>query len=353
MNANEFKGKKILVTGGTGSIGFKIVQKLLAFDPHVIRVLSRDDSKQFAARIRLDNDPRVAFLLGDVRDKERVRMAMEGIDMVFHAAALKHVQASERDPFEAVKTNVLGTQNVIECALERGVEKVVGISTDKAADPTSVLGITKLLSEKLMQSAFHYKGDKRTRFCFVRFGNVVGSRGSVIPLFCRQIKVGGEMTLTDPAMSRFFMSIGDAVDLVLKASQLTRDREVFILKMPIIRIQELAEAVRDWYAPTCGRDPSSVTMKVIGRKHGERLNEVLVGKDECVNALETPDMVILKPFSSTWDEEVSDAEYPNAKRVTSKEFSTDSTELQGQMLNKEQIRVLLDACREDIESAMF
>lgn len=348
-----FKGKKILVTGGTGSIGFKIVQKLLASDPKVIRVFSRDDTKHFNSRIRLNNDPRVSFLLGDVRDKQRLYMAMEGIDMVFHAAALKHVQAIEHDPYEAVKTNVLGTQNVIECALARGVQKVVGISSDKAADPTSVLGCTKLLSEKLMQAAFHYKGSKQTQFCFVRFGNVVGSRGSVIPLFCRQIKQGEPMTLTDPAMSRFFMSIGNAVDLVLKASQLTRDREVFILKMPVIRIQDLAEAVRDWYAPLCGRDPASVAITTIGKQHGERLHEILVGRDECVNALETPDMVILKPFISSWDVETTEADYPNARRVAAKEFSTASPEFQSRRMTKQQIIALLNATREDIESAIF
>lgn len=348
-----FKGKKILVTGGTGSIGFKIVQKLLAADPKVIRVFSRDDTKQFNARIRLNNDPRVTFLLGDIRDKQRLHMAMEGIDIVFHAAALKHVQAIEHDPYEAVKTNVLGTQHVIECALARRVEKVVGISSDKAADPTSVLGCTKLLSEKLMQAAFHYKGSKQTQFCFVRFGNVVGSRGSVIPLFCRQVKQGGPITLTDPAMSRFFMSTGDAVDLVFKAANLTRDREIFILKMPVIRIQDLAEAVRDWYAPLCGRDSGSISITTIGKQHGERLHEILVGRDECVNALETPDMVILKPFVSPWDQETSDADYPSAHHVSAKEFSTASPEFQSQRLSKTQIIALLNATREDIESSIF
>lgn len=351
--AHEFQGKRILVTGGTGSIGFNIVQQLLASDPKQIRVFSRDDTKQFQNRIKLGNDPRVDWLLGDIRDKNRLSMAMEGIDIVFHAAALKHVTASENNPFEAVKTNVMGTQNVIECALENNVDKVVGISTDKAADPTSVLGCTKLLAEKLMSATFHYKGSKKTKFCFVRFGNVIGSRGSVIPLFCRQIKQGGPVTLTDPEMRRFFMSIDDAVQLVLKAAQIMVDREVFVLKMPIIKIQDLAEALIDEYAPKFGRDPASVKVNVIGKYTGERIHEKLAGRDECLNALETPEMLILRPLVDSHDAPVLDTDYPGASRVEAKEFSTETPELQKNLLTKPQIIALLKKTAGNIEESIF
>ncbi|MFA5935765.1 MAG: polysaccharide biosynthesis protein [Patescibacteria group bacterium] len=350
---NEFKGKNILVTGGTGSIGFHIVRTLLALEPKQIRVFSRDDSKQFQARMRLNNDIRLRFLLGDVRDKDRLNMAMEGVDIVFHAAALKHVSGCENDPFEAVKTNVLGTQNVIECALKNNVEKVVGISTDKAADPTSVLGCTKLLSEKLMSAVYHYKGTKKTKFCFVRFGNVIGTRGSVVPLFCWQIKNGGPVTVTDPLMRRFFMSIDDAVQLIFKATNLMRDREIFILKMPIMRITDLAEALVELYAPKFGKEVSSIKIDQIGRLFGERMHEKLVGRDECENALETPDMFILKPFVATDDEPVSDSDYPDAHRVSAKEYSTDSPELQDRIMNKEQIKRIIQASESYIEDSMM
>jgi FlaA1/EpsC-like NDP-sugar epimerase len=350
---NEFTDKRILVTGGTGSIGFHIVRKLLAFNPKQVRVFSRDDSKQFYARMRLGNDARISFLLGDVRDKSRLNMAMENIDIVFHCAALKHVLASENDPFEAVKTNVLGTQNVLECALERGVDKVIGISTDKAADPTSVLGCTKLLSEKLMSSTFHYKGSKKTRFCFVRFGNVIGTRGSVVPLFCWQIKKGGPVTVTDPSMRRFFMSIDDAVQLIFKATHLMHDREIFILKMPIMRIMDLAQALVELYAPKFGKEASSIRVDQIGRLHGERMHEKLVGRDECENALETPDMFILKPFVAANDTPVADADYPDAKKIMAKEYSTDSPELQDRILDKERIKDVIRASESYIEESMM
>ncbi|MFH1704569.1 MAG: polysaccharide biosynthesis protein [Patescibacteria group bacterium] len=350
---NEFKDKRILVTGGTGSIGFNIVRQLLPFDPKQIRIYSRDDSKQFQARIKLGNDPRVSMLLGDVRDKDRLHMAMEGIDIVFHAAALKHVLGSENNPFEAVKTNVIGTQNVIECALENKVEKVVGISTDKAADPTSVLGCTKLLAEKLMSSTSNYKGSKQTRFCFVRFGNVIGTRGSVIPLFCRQIKQGGPITLTDPGMHRFFMSIDQAVNLIFKATETMKDREVFILKMPIIKISDLAQALIEVYAPKYGYEPTAIKINEIGKINGERMHEKLVGRDECFNALEMPEMFILKPFIDATDTPVRDDEYPGAKRIEPNEYSTETPELQRNLLGRNQIIDLLKKNEGYIEESIF
>lgn len=283
---NEFKNKRILVTGGTGSIGSAIVKLLLPYQPKQIRVYSRDESKQFELEQALAAGPNIRFLVGDIRDKERLAMAMENVDIVFHAAALKHVYACENNPFEAVKTNVQGTQNVIDCAFANNVDKVIGISTDKATDPTNVMGCTKLLAEKIMLASYFYKGMHKTKFCFVRFGNVLGSRGSVVPLLQKQIQHGGPITITDPNMTRFFMTIHDAVNLVFKAASLMRDREIFILKMPVVKIGDLAKAV----LPS-----ASMKIKIIGKKNGERMHEKLLTAEEAENALETKDMFIIVP----------------------------------------------------------
>src|SRR3989338_982202 len=265
---NEFKGKTILITGGTGSIGSKIVEKLLQFEPHQIRVYSRDETKQFELLNRLGNPTGVSLLVGDIRDKERLNMAMENVDVVFHAAALKHVLACEKNPFEAVKTNVYGTQNIIDCAFANGVEKVIGISTDKAADPTNVMGCTKSLAEKIMLASYFYKGKKKTKFCFVRFGNVLFSRGSVIPLFVNQIKQGGPVTVTDKEMDRFVMSTTQAVTLIFKATTMMREREIFILKMPALKIIDLATALIELFAKKFDLDPKDVPIKIVGKKMG-------------------------------------------------------------------------------------
>lgn len=193
---NIFKDKKIIVTGGTGSIGSEIVRRVLQYDPEVVRILSRDESKQFELEQEIGDLENVRFLIGDVRDKDRLNRAFEDVDIVFHAAAMKHVPACEYNPFEAVKTNVVGTQNVIDAALDNGVGKVIAISTDKAASPINTMGATKLLAEKQIIDANFYKGHRKTVFSCVRFGNVMGSRGSVIPLFEKQIKNGGPVTVT-------------------------------------------------------------------------------------------------------------------------------------------------------------
>ncbi|MBI5728768.1 MAG: polysaccharide biosynthesis protein [Candidatus Magasanikbacteria bacterium] len=326
MGTNEFKNKRILVTGGTGSIGSTIVKHLLPFDPLQIRVLSRDESKQFNLFNEVNKDPRVRFLIGDIREKERVKQAMENVDIVFHAAAMKHVLSCENDPFEAVKTNVIGTQNVIECAMASGVDLVVGISTDKATDPVSVMGCTKLLAEKIMLASFHYKGDKPTKCCFVRFGNVLSTRGSVVPLFYQQMKKNGSVEVTDKGMYRFFISVDEAVSLVFKAARLSRDREIFILKMPVIRIYDLAKAVIELYAEKCGRVAREVKIKIVGRKAGERLHEKLLTRDEAVYALETKDMFIIKPVigrEQHVDYGVDSISFPGAKKCRYVDYSTD------------------------------
>lgn len=294
MYNKEFKNKRILVTGGTGSIGSVIVKELLKFQPRQIRVFSRDETKQFELMHGLNSSAPVNFLIGDVRDKDRLNMAMENIDIVFHAAALKHVSSCEKNPFEAVKTNVQGTQNVIDCAYANRVDKVIMISTDKATDPTNVMGCTKLLAEKLILSSFLYKGDKKTKFCCVRFGNVLGSRGSVVPLFINQLKQGRSITITDPNMTRFTMSIPQAVQLVFKAAKLIRNREIFVLKMPVLTIKDLAQAVIEVYKEK-HNIKQNISTKIIGKIGGERIHEKLLTAEESEGALELDDMFIILP----------------------------------------------------------
>lgn len=296
MYEKEFKNKRILVTGGTGSIGSVIVKELLKYKPKQIRILSRDESKQFALmhELTVPKSVKVNFLIGDIRDKERLDMAMENIDIVFHAAALKHVSSCEKNPFEAIKTNVQGTQNIINCAYANNVDKVVMVSTDKATEPTNVMGCTKLLAEKLILASFLYKGNKKTKFCCVRFGNVLGSRGSVVPLFINQLKNGQPVTVTDPNMTRFLMFISDAVKLVFKAVKMMKDREIFVLKMPVVNLKDLAQAVIEFYQDKYNikNNPS---IKIIGRKDGERIHERLLTAEESEVALELEDMFVILP----------------------------------------------------------
>lgn len=295
MFKKEFKNKRILVTGGTGSIGSVIVKELLKYSPRQIRVYSRDESKQFELMHELGVSAKlVNFLVGDVRDKERLNMAMENIDVVFHAAALKHVYSCERNPFEAVKTNVQGTQNVINCAYDNEVDKVIMISTDKATDPTNVMGCTKLLAEKLILASFLYKGNKKTKICCVRFGNVLGSRGSVVPLFINQIKRNQPITITDPNMTRFLMFISEAVQLAFKAASQMRNREIFVLKMPVVNLKDLAQAVIESYQEKYDLK-IDVPMKIIGKKEGERIHEKLLTAEESEIAIESDDMFIILP----------------------------------------------------------
>lgn len=290
----EFRDKRILVTGGTGSIGSAIVRELMKYQPRQIRVFSRDETKQFELRHKIGSPEWVTFLIGDIRDKERLNMAMENIDIVFHAAALKHVGACENNPFEAVKTNVQGTQNLIDCAYANQVDKVIAISTDKATDPANVMGCSKLLMEKLILASFLYKGNKKTRFCCVRFGNVLGSRGSVVPLFINQIKSGQPITLTDPNMTRFIMSISQAVQLVLKSAKLMKNREIFVLKMPVVTLKDLAWAVIEAFMEK-NNLKQEVSIKIVGKNRGERVHEKLLTAEESEGALETEDMFIILP----------------------------------------------------------
>ena len=293
--SEKMKNKKILITGGTGSIGQEIAQEILKYVPKVVRILDVDETKQFELQQEYEDHENVRFLLGDVRDKDRLSRAIEDIDIVFYTAALKHVLACEYNPFEAVKTNVIGIQNLIDVALDEEVEKVIFTSSDKAVNPTNVMGATKLLAERLITSANYYKGARKTIFSSVRFGNVLGSRGSVIPLFKKQIENGGPVTLTNNKMTRFIMSMRDAINLLFKATELAQGGEIFVFKMKAIKIPDLAEVMIEELAPNYGYSTKDIKTKIIGTKLGEKLYEELMTEDEAGRALESEDMFILLP----------------------------------------------------------
>ena len=292
---NLFKNKKILITGGTGSIGQEILREILKYEPTVVRIIDVDETKQFELQQEYEDYENIRFLLGDIRDKERLSRAIEDIDIVFHTAALKHVLACKYNPFEAVKTNVIGTQNLIDVAIDEEVGKVIFTSSDKAVNPTNVMGATKLLAERLITSANYYKGARKTIFSSVRFGNVLGSRGSVIPLFEKQIRKGGPVTITDKEMTRFIMSMRDAINLLFKATEIAQGGEIFVFKMDAIKITDLAEVMIGELAQKYGYTPDEIKIEIIGNKPGEKLYEELMTEDEARRALESEDMFILLP----------------------------------------------------------
>jgi UDP-N-acetylglucosamine 4,6-dehydratase/5-epimerase len=283
------------VTGGSGTIGAALVNKLLEADASVVRVFGRDETKQFLQRQRLGSRSDVRFLVGDVRDRNRLFRATEDIDVVFHCAALKHVESGEYNPFEVTQTNVEGTQNVIDACLANAVETMVLTSSDKAANPTSVMGASKLLGEKLVTAATNYKGAHRTTFASVRFGNVLGSRGSALDLFERQVTAGGPVTVTDPTMTRFVMTTERAVDLALQAAHLARGGEVFVFKMPVATLADLVRATIEVTAHRAGRDPASIATTSIDLRPGEKPYEELMTAEESARARDTGEMYAVLP----------------------------------------------------------
>ncbi len=293
MSLNNFyKDKNILVTGGTGSIGSEIVKKLIKLNPRIIRVLDNNETALFELEQEL-NSKKIRTFIGDIRDKERLKRAFEHVDIVFHAGALKHVSLCEYNPFDAVKTNVLGTQNVLNAALDMNVKKVIMISTDKAVSPINVMGATKLLAERLTISANYYVGERDTVFSCVRFGNVLDSRGSVVPIFKKQIQKGGPITITDPEMTRFVMSIPEAVNLILEAGEIAEGKEIFILKMPALNIVDLAEVMIDLLAPKYGFNNDDIKINYIGKRLGEKMYEELMTVDELGYVVDKGDLFAL------------------------------------------------------------
>lgn len=315
---NYWKGKKILITGGTGSLGQVLVKKLLNFEPAVIRIFSRDETKQFKMMQKFSAYRNLRFLIGNVRDLPRLIKAFEDVDVVFHTAALKHVEFCEYNPFEAMKTNVVGTQNVIDAALQVEVEKVISTSTDKATNPCNTMGTTKLMAERLIAAANYHKGKKKTIFSAVRFGNVMGTRGSVVPLFVNQIKQGGPVTLTDPKMLRFMMSLDQAADLVFEAAEKATGGEIFVLKMPIVRIVDLVEVLIEEFAPLFGYKPKDIETKTIGKRAGEKMYEELITEEEADRTIVDKNMYVIKPQLSNFQREGS-LDYYNYKEDISRD----------------------------------
>lgn len=291
--AGFFKDKKVLIIGGTGTIGRSLLKTVLLDNPEVVRILSRDEHKQFELHQEMRDFTNIRYLIGDVRDINRVHRAMQDIDYVFHVAAMKHVPACEYNPFEAVQTNIIGTQNVIQEALNNGVKKVVFTSTDKAIAPTNTYGASKLMAERLISSAQNQVGPSETLFAAVRFGNVMGSRGSVIPLFKWQIKDKREITVTDLTMSRFMMTLQQATDLTIDAMKRTKGGEIFVLKMPVIRLKDLADVVIEEIADQLKVAKSEIGIKEIGLRPGEKMYEELMTDEESQNALELADMFVI------------------------------------------------------------
>jgi len=271
-----FAGKTLLVTGGTGSFGNAVLRRFLATDIGEIRIFSRDEKKQEDMRIRLA-DPKVKFFIGDVRDAASIRPAMAGVDYVFGAAALKQVPSCEFYPLEAVKTNVLGSENVFNVAADAGVKRVIALSTDKAVYPINAMGMSKAMMEKLVVAKSRFQSSGGTTFCCTRYGNVMASRGSVIPLFIQQIREGKPLTVTDPHMTRFLMSLDDAVDLVLHAYEHGDQGDIWVQKAPASTIGDLAQAVIELFE-------SDTPVRVIGTRHGEKLYETLLTREEMAHA---------------------------------------------------------------------
>lgn len=286
-NKISWKEKTVLITGGTGSFGKRLVETLLKkYHPKKIIIFSRDEFKQFEMRQQF-NHPSLRFFIGDVRDRERLNRAFHGVDFVVHAAALKHVPIAEYNPIEAIRTNVLGAENVINAAIDAKIEKVIALSTDKAANPINLYGATKLCSDKLFIAANAY-GAGQTSFSVVRYGNVVGSRGSVIPFF-KQMKKTGAIPITDARMTRFVILIEQGVEFVIKCFSLMQGGELFIPKVPSVKILDLKEAI----APECSH-------KIVGIRPGEKLHEVLLPTEESRNSLEFEDMYIVEPNMEWW-----------------------------------------------------
>lgn len=319
----KLKNKTILVTGGTGSFGKKFISTVLKQDVKKVIVFSRDELKQYEMAQEF-TDSRVRFFIGDVRDKDRLYRAFDGVDIVIHAAALKHVGACEYNPFEAVKTNIHGAQNIIEAAIDRGVEKVIALSTDKAASPLNLYGATKLASDKLFVAANSYVGEKNTRFAVVRYGNVVGSRGSVVPFF-KKIKSTGIVPITDERMTRFWITLDQGVQFVLDNLDRMYGGEIFVPKIPSMNVTDLAKAI----APEC-------KVEIVGIRPGEKLHEAMITEDDARQTLEYDSYFIIQPEFPWWSEE-----YRHGGRKLAEGFKYTS-DLNDNWLSIEELRSLVE-----------
>ncbi len=285
----NWQDKVVLVTGGTGSFGKQFVRTMLdEYHPKKIIIFSRDELKQHEMRLAGFDHPSLRYFIGDIRDRDRLYRAMQGVDVVVHAAALKQVPACEYNPMEAIKTNIMGTSNVVEAALDAGVQKVLALSTDKAVNPVNLYGATKLAAEKLVVQSNAYAGGRATRYACVRYGNVVGSRGSVVPVFLRQ-RESGKLTITDDRMTRFWLSLEEGVHFVISCIEQMEGGEVFVPKIPSMKVIDLAKAI----AP-------EAEIEVIGIRPGEKLHEVLISEDEARTTVELDEMFVVQPAQALW-----------------------------------------------------
>ena len=282
-------GKSILVTGATGSFGKRFVTNILEqHNPKRVIAFSRDELKQYEMQSKIQS-PKLRFILGDVRDKERLYRAFDGVDVVIHAAAMKQVPASEFNPMEAIKTNIMGAENVINVCIDQGVQRVVALSTDKAANPANLYGATKLCSDKLFIAANALSERHRTHFAVVRYGNVIGSRGSVIPFFMQK-RGSGVLPITDPRMTRFWITLGEGVKFVVDALDFMHGGEIFVPKIPSMKVTEVAQVV----APECKTE-------IIGIRPGEKLHEIMVTQDDAINTVEFGSHYAIQPAAAWWD----------------------------------------------------
>tara|TARA_B100001245_G_scaffold13601_1_gene9174 strand:+ start:2158 stop:3180 length:1023 start_codon:yes stop_codon:yes gene_type:complete len=309
--SREFRGKNILITGGTGSIGLGIVKQLTKYRPKEIRILSNDENSIVESIENLGKNSIYKFMVGDVRDKDRLNLAIRDIDIVYHAAAMKHIDICEHNPFDAVKTNVVGTSNILEASIIEGVKKFIFISTDKATNPTSTLGGSKLLAERLTLDASTYVKKGGTEFAIVRFGNVIGSRGSVFQIFQNQIKMKKPLTVTDKRMTRFIMSISEASSMILKVTKTMKDGETFVLKMPSVRIEDLAKGMLHVYGARFPIYRNTSPVKISKSRERERFHEFLITNEEL-------------PFCHSNNDMYKISKTVNGKKLSMKEFSSET-----------------------------
>ena len=307
---NIFRDKVILVTGAAGSVGQELARLLLPLWPAEIRLLDNNETELFLMGEFYRSANNVIAYIGDVRDLQKVSTIARGVDMIFHCAALKHVYLSEYNPFDSVQTNILGVQNIIQAAINNDVKRVIFTSSDKAVNPTNVMGTSKLMGERLMTAANVINHNEKQRFSSVRFGNVLGSRGSVLPIFHEQIRKGELVTVTDPGMTRFIMSLERAAQLVLEGAILARGGEVMVTKMDVVSIMDLAQVMIELLAPHYGHDPASIDIEIIGAKPGEKMYEELLSHEEVQRSVELEEMfVVLPAFRAIYHN--IDYTYPN------------------------------------------
>jgi len=307
---NIFRDQVILITGAAGTVGQELVRQLVEFWPAEIRALDNNETELFLMNSRYAGHNFTAYL-GDVRDPQKLDAVSKGVDMVFHCAAFKHVFLSEYNPSDTVLTNIIGVQNILQAAISNNVKRVVFTSSDKAVNPTNVMGTSKLMGERLITAANVVGQNSKQRFSSVRFGNVMGSRGSVLPIFMEQIRKGGPVTVTDKRMTRFIMTIDRAAELVLKAAVLVRGGEVMVTKMGVVSILDLAQVMISLLAPRYGHDPEKVDIEIIGAKPGEKMYEELLSAEEVHRCIELEDMFVVVPAFRAIYQNI-DYSYPEA-----------------------------------------